>query len=155
MAAGLGVAVLPSDTASRFSKLFDIKVTTWPRKRSSTWRSRSTFTSRIDTSAPSPTAVLQALRPAAPAPRITTLPGGSVETAGPGRRGLPGCVGPGVVAPGVTGAGVATAVPGWCGKLGDGFAPGVTKAAVGVSGRAGPGGGVGLPSGPAPVSDAV
>ena len=40
---------------------FDINVTTWPRKRSSTWRRRSMFTSRIETSAPSPTAVLAAL----------------------------------------------------------------------------------------------
>src|SRR3989442_1114460 len=44
---------------------------------SSAWRRRSGFTSRIDTSAPRPTAVRAALRPAVPAPRITTLPGGT------------------------------------------------------------------------------
>src|SRR5213594_4210748 len=49
-------------------KLFDISVTACPRKRSSTCRSRSRFTSRIETSAPSPTAVLAALSPAVPGP---------------------------------------------------------------------------------------
>jgi hypothetical protein len=36
-----------------------------------------------------------------------------------------------------------------------GFALGVTDTVVGVSGRAGPGGGVGLPSEAAPLSDTV
>src|SRR2546426_621593 len=51
---------------------------------SSAWRRRSGVTSRIDTSAPRPTAVRAALRPPGPAPRITTLPGGTPGT--PERR---------------------------------------------------------------------
>ena len=37
----------------------DTRVTTWPRKMSSTWRRRSRFTSRIDTSPPRPTAIFE------------------------------------------------------------------------------------------------
>src|SRR5207245_382314 len=74
-------------TTCSMLKLFDIKVTTWPRKRSSTWRSRSTFTSRIDTSAPSPTAGLTALSPAAPAPRRTTPPGAAPDVVDRGELG--------------------------------------------------------------------
>src|SRR5207302_1890033 len=57
-------------TAWATLKLLEASVTIRPWKRSSTWRSRSRLMSRMETSAPIPTAVLAALIPTVPPDRL-------------------------------------------------------------------------------------
>ena len=58
----------------------EASVTTWPLKISSNWRSRLRLRSMMVTCAPMPSAILAALVPTIPPPRITTLAGATPGT---------------------------------------------------------------------------